>query len=42
MACTFTEHGNNVKMFKTLCLSFEFFDVIFMVDKSRDHGKLSR
>ena len=42
MVCTFIEHGNNVKMFKTFCLSFEFFDVIFMVDKSTDHGKLSR
>lgn len=29
-------------MFKTLCFSFEFFDVIFMVDKSTGHGKLSR
>ena len=42
MVCTFIENGNDVKMFKTFHLSFELFDVISMVDKSTDHGKLSR
>ena len=42
MVCTFIENGNDVKMFKTFHLSFELIDVISMVDKSTDHGKLSR
>ena len=40
MVCTFIENGNDVKMFKTFHLSFELFDVISMVEKSTDHGKL--
>ena len=42
MVCTFIENGNEVKMFKTFHSSFELFDVISIVDKSTDHGKLSR
>ena len=41
---TLMDHGNDVRMFKTqvvLMQSFEHFDVIYMIDKSRDHGILS-
>ena len=38
MVCTLIDHTNDVKMSKTL--SFEHVDVISMVDKNTDHGKL--
>ena len=36
---TLIDHRND-KMFKTLQLSFQHFDVISMVNKSTDNGKL--
>jgi len=44
MACTRIDHRNDARMFKAqvvLMQSFEHFDVISMIDKSRDHGILS-
>ena len=47
MVCTLTDHRNYIKMFKTLQwnhsqfhLGFEHFDIISMVNKKTDHGKL--
>ena len=48
MVCTLIDNRNDVKMFKTLQwnrsswfhLSFEYCDVISMVDKITDHGLL--
>ena len=40
MFYTFIDHKKCLKMVKTMYLSFEHFDVISVVDKSLDSGKL--
>ena len=40
MVRTLIDRRNDFKMFKTLQVSFQHFDVISMVDKSTDNGKL--
>ena len=40
MFYTFIDHKECLKMFKTMHLSFEHFDVFSVVDKSVDRGKL--
>ena len=40
MVRTLIDRRNDFKMFKTLQVSFQHFEVISMVDKSTDNGKL--
>ena len=45
MVCVLIEHRNDHAVKSFACslwfyLSFEHFDVVYMVDKSTDHGKL--